>query len=715
MADADMPPAEKKLHEQAASSLFQLVWGIAGDLYSQAAEKLAVRKAIRDYLTSYNDRFGHVRVLGMSKPVSLEQIYTRVRVVSPDHLTLFVDAAKMEDEFRKASRRQPAFLQQANDKIENAINAANDNRFLNILGAPGSGKTTLLRRIGHEALYASSKTHAGTTERMWYTWAKIPVLLELKYFREGDLALIPRIAQEFHTCGFPLSKRFVKRALERGKLLVLLDGLDEVPEGRLAKVVEEIKNFTDQYGKSSDTEGNRFVTSCRTAHFKSSFFPRFADLVVAEFDDNQIRQFSRLWFSSFADKQKKVCQDFLAILFSEAHKSTLELTRTPLLLTLTCMVFRSGKEIPRVKSVLYRRAFELLLRDWFAEKLIDSDPLFSEFSTELELQMLQTLAYEQFKNDRFFFSSKQVESHIGSFLKETVNAPKDLESNEILKAIEKEQGIIVRRTDELYSFSHLTFQEYLTAVYCESQEDRVIHDVVNRHLTEERWAVVFELLGGTSKGGYLIGLMAMRARILLEQATGKSPRLVKLSAWLERYAVASNEGRSPMESLLSRCLFLMVFICLRGLVLSSDVSADRLVARDHLLTKLYQLATSLGASTTFQGGLLDCLRYAMATIRSRKLHLSESSKSVSRAYDYVHQDLMRPATAVKPYDALIGDLVKQLDLFDPEAMDDDEVAVISSHISCCLLIIKCKMESYTLGQRGWDEVCNSLIFSPLDR
>ncbi len=42
---------------------------------------------------------------------------------------------------------------------------------------------------------------------------------------------------------------------------------------------------------------------------------------------------------------------------------------------------------------------------------------------------------------------------------------RDLDSEKVLNAIEVQQGILVERMEDQYSFSHLTLQEYLTAQY----------------------------------------------------------------------------------------------------------------------------------------------------------------------------------------------------------------------------------------------------------
>ena len=47
-------------------------------------------------------------------------------------------------------------------------------------------------------------------------------------------------------------------ALKSGKLLILFDGLDEVPTANVDNVIRKIGDFVDQY-----TAKNRFIASCR--------------------------------------------------------------------------------------------------------------------------------------------------------------------------------------------------------------------------------------------------------------------------------------------------------------------------------------------------------------------------------------------------------------------------------------------------------------------
>ncbi|MEH2012321.1 hypothetical protein [Nostoc sp.] len=47
----------------------------------------------------------------------------------------------------------------------------------------------------------------------------------------------------------------------------------------------------------------------------------------------------------------------------------------------------------------------------------------------------------------------------------SLNAPQHLDGESVLNAIALQQGILVERAEDVFSFSHLTLQEYLTGQY----------------------------------------------------------------------------------------------------------------------------------------------------------------------------------------------------------------------------------------------------------
>jgi hypothetical protein len=70
-----------------------------------------------------------------------------------------------------------------------------------------------------------------------------------------------------------------------------------------------------------------------------------------------------------------------------------------------------------------------------------------------------------------------------------------LDSEAVLKAIEAQHGIFVERAKHIYSFSHLTFQEYLTARYfVDNAGNSGLAKLVRQHITNGTWREVFLLI-----------------------------------------------------------------------------------------------------------------------------------------------------------------------------------------------------------------------------
>lgn len=139
---------------------------------------------------------------------------------------------------------------------QEGITVANQEQYLMVLGAPGAGKSTFLRKIGLEALKGKSGV---------FQHECIPVFIELKQFNNNDINIVQAIAQEFRIVQLPLANEFTVNALHQGKLLILLDGLDEVPTDNIDLVISQIQEFVEEYPK------NRFIYSCRTAVYRRKF------------------------------------------------------------------------------------------------------------------------------------------------------------------------------------------------------------------------------------------------------------------------------------------------------------------------------------------------------------------------------------------------------------------------------------------------------------
>ena len=359
----------------------------------------------------------------------------------------------------------------------------------------------------------------------------IPVFIELKQFTDSNIEIETKIAREFESCGFPLPKEFTASALEQGRLLILLDGLDEMPIKKMNPAIYGIQDFVNKYDK------NRFITSCRTAAYSRKFV-LFRNVAIADFDDSQIEQFIGNWFQSEVDKQARTAQKCWELLQKPDNDTVRELAQTPLLLTFLCLVYDKSQNFPNNRSEIYGKALRILLEEWVVEKRIQRDEVFQELDTQLEEILLSEIAYQGFQADKLFFRQRELVKQIKTFLAGNLNAPQHLDEEAVFNAIVVQQGILVERAHNVYSFSHLTLQEYLTAEYIEY--NRLFQQLVTERLTDERWREVFLLVAGLMRGG------ADELLLLMEKEFINTPKLEDLLRWADRITAGSESDIMPV-------------------------------------------------------------------------------------------------------------------------------------------------------------------------
>jgi predicted NACHT family NTPase len=100
--------------------------------------------------------------------------------------------------------------------------------------------------------------------------------------------------------------------------------------------------------------------------------------------------------------------------------------------------------------------------------------------------MLGQIALRGFENGEYFFQKEDLQRQIECIC----NLPNSDDSEDMLKAIEYHHGLLVERAKNIYSFSHLTFQEYFTAREIERERhfEKLMH-----HITDPQWKEVFLL------------------------------------------------------------------------------------------------------------------------------------------------------------------------------------------------------------------------------
>ena len=249
-------------------------------------------------------------------------------------------------------------------------------------------------------------------------------------------------------------------------------------------MIKEIRDFTDKY------DHNQYILSCRIAAF-NYVFERFSDIEVADFDDNQIKQFIGNWFES-NKTAARTCWDRI-----NADKSIRELASVPLLLTLLCLSFDEDGGFPQNRAELYREALYLLLKKWDESKKVNRDEIYKHLTLENKIDMFSIIATESFNKNKYFLPQGHLERRIFRFMKELPGANEGLvrpDAESVLKSIEGQHGIFMEFAKRIFAFSHLTFQEYFVANYVITNWNKgYFEKLVESHASEDRWREVFLL------------------------------------------------------------------------------------------------------------------------------------------------------------------------------------------------------------------------------
>ena len=476
---------------------------------------------------------GTLHILDIAQPVNLNEIYVDVNILEEMNSQTWIDINKLKncepDKFDRFG------LGKVRQQRIGGLEAVLQYSKLMVLGKPGSGKTTFLQSI------------AISCNQGLFQPDSLPIFINLKNLAEDTKdspqnTLVNYIHSSF--AHFQITEQEIITILSQGKALILLDALDEVAEKDSERINQNIRQFIESFHQ------NKIIISCRIAaqHYR---FKGFTEVEIADFTKLQIITFAYKWFLVIAKKPPAKAQElahkFMQKLELPENAPILELAATPILLNLTCLLFQFAEDFPSQRAELYKQGIDLLLMHWDEARGIKRDRVYRNLSILQKIKLLSHVAAITFAQGNYFLPENKMRQLIADYLSHLPQATTDaealeLESAAVLKAIEAQHGLLIERARGIYSFSHLTFQEYFTAREIFANANTQTLQQLATHINEERWREIFLLsVGMLQPADELLQLMKQETDNLV---TGNE-KLQAFLNWVAQKSSATNQSYNP--------------------------------------------------------------------------------------------------------------------------------------------------------------------------
>ena len=505
---------------------------------------------IRNYCKKADALHNFIPLVGfktrLKVPIDLEKIYVPLRAILDMRSTgeaCFGNAEDADTFFKDCGQGQEIPLTQA-FKRARELNRTG----IIILGDPGSGKTTHLKRLLLWCL-------RGGLEELGLPGDMIPVFLPLRELQDVSKGLEDFIQERLNQRHLQTPAGFGRRMLNRGNLLLLFDGLDEVADpGHRAEVSRWISQARTVHSTCY------FVVTCRFAGYTKQvqMDAPFLEMHLRPLDKLQAEAFIRNWYAivesawlTDKDQAKSVAdekaRELIQLLGKPEFRSrkVFQLTRNPLLLTNLCLIYRDRGNLPRSRGSLYEECIEVLLELWR-----DAIDFSSRVDAATGKRVLQPAAFWLHQEDGRTRAGADELAPVMDPVIKAVQWPHG-SAGEFLAAVRDESGLLTGWGDGTYGFMHLGFQEYLAAREIRKKAFQELMDQGNSpvleglaaHFHESWWQEVGLLLVAMDEPSLFVPFMRklVNAPVFLSR-----PDLIDLC--LDDAAEVSTE---PFEELIS--------------------------------------------------------------------------------------------------------------------------------------------------------------------
>ncbi len=412
-----------------------------------------------------------------------------------------------------------------------------------IRGEAGSGKSTLLRWI---ALLAATE---GIEAQPDGKVRDIPFLIRLRDFvsdgppdYEDFLSKIkPLVLAD------PVPPGWIRACLDSGRAIVLVDGVDELPQMRRDEVRRWLKALLD------DFKPVQVVVTSRPSAIEKEWLEQegFVAAELQRMEREDIGRFIDQWHEAVRQQLMDPADRAALDPLPEQLKAEIRAKRPlrlladlPLLCAALCALNRERlQDLPSNRLDLYRAFTEMLLWRREREYLLQF-PNAPQLTPDQKRHLLQHLAYSMMAEGK-----TQIGRHEAAAWCDEVRADLAIRDDigDVLAYLLERSGIIREPVPDDIDFLHRSLQEYLCAL---AVEDAGALDDLLARANDDQWREVIILMAGLANAG--------ERQRLFSRLIRQGDRVKSRRHRLYLLAVACSETvaklEQPIRDELDRCL-----------------------------------------------------------------------------------------------------------------------------------------------------------------
>ncbi|MEU2394398.1 NACHT domain-containing protein [Streptomyces sp. NPDC007369] len=405
-------------------------------------------------------------------------------------------------------------VHQTTVKAEEAL-AAEDRVLLR--GPAGSGKSTLVQWL---ALNAARQSRGP-----WSTC--VPFVLRLRAFTTAESLPLP---EEFlKASGVPLSAPpgWVEDLMLGGRALVLVDGVDEVPQRLRSRTETWLRSLVSAFPKA------RYVVTTRQSAVPEDWLAGqgFVPHALQPMEREDVGAFIAHWHTAARAGAGPAGEDLDAYEASlreavSARRDLGRLATNPLMCALLCALNRDRRmQLPRARKELYDAALDMLLVRRDTEREIAGvEGVY--LTRDEQIVLLQRFAYWLIRNGQVEAGREEAVELVEEWLEGMPQVREQADAEQVFAHLLIRSGLLREPVPGSVDFVHRTFQDYLGAkAAVESRDFGVL--VKNAH--DDTWDDVVRMAVGHARPDERTRIL----RGLLKRADkvkGARSRLVLLAA-----------------------------------------------------------------------------------------------------------------------------------------------------------------------------------------